>query len=131
MRARLSTATSMKPQEVRSATACLKRVFQHFGEMEAVHLAGQGVELRQICEPLLLVVPLVDDADDAVREAGLAVGAGEPAADILDPKRLVGALRMQARTALDTDTPAPSSRSGDFITASKRLVAASAASSVA
>ena len=33
--------------------------------------------------------------------ARLAVGAGEPAADILDPERLVGALRMQARIAPD------------------------------
>ena len=46
---------------------------QHLGEMEAIDLAGQAVEPRQIGEPLLLVVALVDDADDAVRPRRLAV----------------------------------------------------------
>ena len=59
--------------------------------MEAIHLAGQAVEPRQIGEPLFLVVALVDDADDAMRPRRLAVGAGKPAADVLDPKRLVRA----------------------------------------
>ena len=40
---------------------------QHLGEMPAVHFAGQAVEVRQVGQPLLLRVPLVDGMDDAVR----------------------------------------------------------------
>ena len=72
-----------------------KRRFQHLGQMKAVHLAGEPVEARQIGEPLFLVMPVVDDADNAVRARGLAVAAGEPAADVLDPQRLLGARRLQ------------------------------------
>ena len=126
MRARLSTATSMKPQEPRCATACASVDLQHLGQMKAVHLAGEPVEARQIGEPLFLRMPVVDDADDAVCARRLAVAAREPAANVLDPQRLLGAAAAAARTAPDTARPCPSSFCGDFITASKRLVAASA-----
>ena len=61
-------------------------VFQHFGQMVPVQFAGEPVVAGQIGEPPHVLVALVDDADDAVGAHRLAVGAGEPAADILDPK---------------------------------------------
>src|SRR5712671_1731301 len=63
----------------------LERRLKHLGEMEAVHLAGKPIESRQVSKPLLLIVPLVDNANDAMRPYGVAVSAGEPAADVLDP----------------------------------------------
>src|SRR5262245_64616934 len=45
--------------------------------------------------PIFLVVPLIDDADHAMRSRGLSIGAGKPAADVFDPERLVGAGRLQ------------------------------------
>ena len=71
----------------------LQRRLQHLGEMPAVHLAGQAVEVRQVGELLLLRVPLVDDMDDAVRARRLAVVAGEPAAGVLDPELGLRAFR--------------------------------------
>ena len=61
-------------------------VFQHFGQMVPVQLAGEPVVAGQIGEPPHVLVALVDDADDAVGAHRLAVRAGEPAADILDPQ---------------------------------------------
>ena len=58
---------------------------EHFDQMRAVHLAGQRVELRQLYELALALVPLVDGAHDAMGTLRLAVGPGEPAAGILDP----------------------------------------------
>ena len=85
MRPRLSIAASMKPQDERSLIASAMVGLEHLGHVPAVHLAGQRVEARQIGEPLLLLVALVDDAHDAVGAQRRAVGAGEPAAGVLDP----------------------------------------------
>src|SRR4029077_18455752 len=70
-------------------------VFQHFGEVVAVQLAGQPVVAGQIGQPADVLVALVADGGDAVGAHRLAVGAGKPAAGILDPeprfRRRVGA----------------------------------------
>src|SRR5215472_2062960 len=55
--------------------------------MGAVELAGQGIVTRQLDELLVVSVTLVVDADDALRAGGLAVGAGKPAAGLLDPEQ--------------------------------------------
>ena len=54
--------------------------------MVAVQFAGQAVVARQIGEAALVLVALVDDAQDAVGAERLAFGADEPAPGILDPK---------------------------------------------
>ena len=51
-----------------------------------IELAGETVAPREIGELALMLVTLGDDAQQAVRAHRLAVGAGEPAAGILDPK---------------------------------------------
>jgi hypothetical protein len=66
-------------------------VFENLGEVMAVQLAGQAVVAREIGEPALVLVALVDDAHDAVRARRLAVGADKPAAGVLDPKLGFGA----------------------------------------
>src|SRR5204863_4868741 len=59
---------------------------QRLEQLDAVYLAGQSVELRQVGEPLLARVAFIDDAHDAVGTGRPAVGAGEPSPDILDPE---------------------------------------------
>ena len=108
MRPRLSIATSRKPHEERSLHGLLERGFEHLGQVPAVHLAGERVEAREIGEPLLALVALVDRAHDAVRARRLAVGAGEPAAGILDPERIrVRRGSAQARIAPDRERRRP------------------------
>jgi hypothetical protein len=51
----------------------------------SVQFTGQAVAAREKCELALMFAPLIDDANDAERAGRLAVGAGEPAAGILDP----------------------------------------------
>ena len=51
----------------------------------AVHLAGQGIELRQLGERVFAFMARVDRAHDAERAHRLAVGAGKPAAGVLQP----------------------------------------------
>ena len=63
----------------------LDRVLEHFGEAVPVQLAGQAVAAREERQLALMLAPLVDDANDPERAGRLAVGAGEPAAGILDP----------------------------------------------
>ena len=96
MRARLSTAISMKPHEPRYFTASSSATDKRLGQRVAVHLAGQAVEARQIGEPLLMIVTLVDDAHHAVRARRASVGAGEPAAIVLDPEPRRAARRRPA-----------------------------------
>ena len=86
MRARLSIATSMKPQELRCASASSSVVSSTSVRWNRFISPVRPSNRDRYVEPLFLVVPLVDDADDAVRPRGLAVGAGEPAADVLDPE---------------------------------------------
>src|SRR5436190_2241148 len=73
----------------------LERCLKHLGEMEAVHLAGEPIKPRQVSKPLLLIVALVDNANDTMRPYGLAIGTGEPTADVLDPEGFFGAGGMQ------------------------------------
>ena len=61
-------------------------VFENLGQMMPVQFAGEAVVAGQIGEPAHMLVALVDDADEAVGAHRLAVGPGEPAADILDPE---------------------------------------------
>ena len=87
MRARLSTAISMKPQEPRNLMASSSATAELLGQGVAVHFAGQAVEARQVGQPLLVLVALIDDAHDAVRARRAPVGSREPAAVVLDPER--------------------------------------------
>src|ERR1700728_4748708 len=57
--------------------------------MVPVQLAGEPIVTGQIGEPPHVLVALVDDADDAMSAHRLAVRAGKPAADILDPESRV------------------------------------------
>src|SRR5262245_64555662 len=54
--------------------------------MPAIDLPGQRIEARQIGEPLLALVALVDDPQHTVRPQRASVRAREPAADVLDPQ---------------------------------------------
>jgi hypothetical protein len=84
MRARWSIATNRNPQDERKRSAS-SIVFEHFGETVAVQLAGQPIVAPEKSKLTLLLVALVDDADDAKCALRLAVRAGKPAAGILDP----------------------------------------------
>ena len=59
---------------------------QRSDQMGAVEFAGQGVVARQFQQLLVAGVALVVDADDALGARRPAVGAGEPAAGLLDPE---------------------------------------------
>ena len=67
------------------ADRVLQRVFKHLGEVVPVQFAGEPVVAGEKVEPAFVLVALVDDAQDAVRARRPAVGAGKPAAGILDP----------------------------------------------
>src|SRR6185312_871404 len=58
---------------------------EQLDEPRAVCLAGERIELRELDQLAFALVPRVDGADDAVRAGRLAVRAGEPAANVLDP----------------------------------------------
>ncbi len=64
-------------------------VFEHLGEMVAIKLASQAVAARQMGQLALMLVALGDDPDQSVRAHRLAVGAGKPAAVVLDPQSRV------------------------------------------
>ncbi len=63
----------------------VERGAEHLDQAGAVEFAGQRIELRKLLELALAFVALVDDAHDAMRPQRLAVGAGEPAAGVLQP----------------------------------------------
>ncbi len=90
MRARLSMATSRKPQEEREAQRFFERVFEHFGQTVAVEFAGQPVAAGEKGQLALVLIAFVDDAQHAMRALRTAVRAGEPAAGVLDPEPGLG-----------------------------------------
>ena len=64
----------------------LDRIFENFAQVMAVQFAGETVVTGEISEPALVLIPLIDDAQHAVRPHRPAAGAGKPAAGILDPQ---------------------------------------------
>ena len=89
--------------------------------MGAVDFAGERIELRQLNELALALVPLVDGADDAMRARRLAVGTGKPAAGILDPelcRRRRGGRHIQS----DRARPARRRSAPGRVTASKAVL---------
>ncbi len=81
------------------ARGILQGLFELFGQMPAIDLAGERIEAREIGELLLVLVAIVDDADEAMRAQRLAVLVGEPAAGILDPE--LRRARAHAQRILD------------------------------
>ena len=65
----------------------LDRLRQGRDQVGTVELAGQGIMPRQLDELLVASVALIVDANDALHTRRLAVGAGEPAAGLLDPQQ--------------------------------------------
>ena len=72
------------------AQSFLDRVFENFAQVMAVQFAGEAVVTGEVSEPALVLIPLIDDAQHAVRQRRPAVGAGKPAAGILDPQLGLG-----------------------------------------
>ena len=77
---------SMKAQDERKREASSIGLCQRSDQMGAIEFAGQGVVARQFQKLLVAGVALVVDADDAMGARRPAVGAGEPAAGLLDPE---------------------------------------------
>jgi len=64
---------------------------EHLADVPAVHLAGERIEAREIGQPLLALMALVDHAHHAVRADRPAVAAAEPAPGVLDPELALAA----------------------------------------
>ena len=67
------------------ARGLLDRFGERGDQMGAIEFAGQRIVPRQLQQLLVAGVAFIVDADDALRARRLAVGAGEPAAGLLDP----------------------------------------------
>ncbi len=100
MRARLSMRDEQEAAGRAEAGRLVQRVLENLGEMMPVHLAGEAIEARKECQPLLELVAFVDDAHHAVRPHRPGVGTGEPAAGVLDPQPGFGS-RIGADAILD------------------------------
>src|SRR6185312_2264097 len=81
----------------------VERRGHHFGQRSAVELAGQRIEARETLQLALAFLARVDAAHDAVRARRFAVGAGEPAPGVLDPRdrvtRLEAVLKLIGNAA--------------------------------
>ena len=124
MRARLSMATSRKPHDERKRIASSMVSSQNFGEVVPVQLAGQAVAAREIREPALVLVALVDDAQrcrgraTACRRGRQTSGrCPRPRAWFRSPDR--GGCSIES----DRRRRGRSSRLSDCMTASKRACA--------
>ncbi|MGY4423681.1 hypothetical protein ACVWY2_006130 [Bradyrhizobium sp. JR6.1] len=67
------------------ARALLDGLGERGDQMGAVELVGQRIVPRQLHELLVAGMPFIVDANDALHARRLAVGAGKPAAGLLDP----------------------------------------------
>ena len=112
MRPRLSIAISRKPQEQRILHRFVERGVEHLGQVLAVHLAGQRIEARQIGEPLLALVTLVDDAHDAVGAQRLAVAARRTSGRCPRPRLLCRSSPVRAHIRPDMGRRCPLSAAG-------------------
>ena len=69
----------------------VQRRCQYVHQGRAVEFAGELVEFSKLHENAFTSVPRFDDAHGAVRALRLSVGAGKPAAGVLDPGSLFDA----------------------------------------
>ena len=80
-----------EPQRVAKAYRFVELGAEHLGEVHAVHLPGQGIELRELGELVLAFMARSDRTHGSERAQRLAVATCKPAAGVLQPDFLAAA----------------------------------------
>ncbi len=78
-------ADEQKPAGGAEAQRFIDRIFQDLAQAVAVQFAGQAIMAGEKGELALMLIALIDDAQHALRPRRTSVGAGKPAAGVLDP----------------------------------------------